>query len=111
MLHNSIINHHRKRKYNTEPITENMPAPGNEKFFDDQKQYALLYLAVKKLPEQCRRILELAVFESLSYQEIADTLLISRNTVKTQIGRAYRSLRDVLKPKDFNFFLVFRKKK
>ena len=111
MLHNSIIDYHRKRKYDTEPITENIQVPGDEKFFDDQKQYALLYLAVKKLPEQCRRILELAVFESLSYKEIADTLHITRNTVKTQMGRAYRSLKENLQPKDFNLFLVFRRKK
>ncbi len=111
MLHNSIIDYHRKKKWDTEPITENIREPGDEKYFDDQKQYALLYLAVKKLPEQCRRVLELAVFESLSYQDIADKMHISRNTVKTQMGRAYRSLKETLDPKHFNLFLVFRKKK
>jgi RNA polymerase sigma-70 factor (family 1) len=99
MLHNSIIDHHRKRKWDTEPITENIPVPGDEKFFDDQKQYALLYLAIKKLPEQCRRILELAVFESFSYKEIAEKMNISHNTVKTQMGRAYRSLKETLRLK------------
>jgi len=47
----------------------------------------------------------------LSYQEIADKLNISRNTVKTQMGRAYKYLREMLDPKDFNFFLVFRKRR
>jgi RNA polymerase sigma-70 factor (family 1) len=109
MLHNSIIDHFRKRKIITEPITDDFRAPGNEKEFDDRKQYARLYLALKKLPDQCRKVLELAVFESLSYQEIADKMHISKNTVKTQVGRAYKCLREMLDPKDFNFFLIIRK--
>jgi len=110
MLHNSIIDYYRKKRLLTEPINQDICAPLNEKEFDDQKQYAQLYLAVKKLPDQCRKVLELAIFESMSYNEIAEKLHISRNTVKTQIARAYRSLKEMLDPKDFNFFLIVRKK-
>ena len=95
----------------TEPLEKDFMAPGDEKFFDDQKQYARLYLAMKKLPDQCRKVLELSIFESLSYQEIADQLHISKNTVKTQVGRAYKHLREMLDPKDFNFFLVIRRRR
>ncbi|HKL32767.1 MAG TPA: sigma-70 family RNA polymerase sigma factor [Tangfeifania sp.] len=109
MLHNAIVDHFRKKRIVTEPLIKDFMAPVSEKDFDDQKQYARLYKAVKKLPSQCRTILELAVYESLSYQEIADKLNISRNTVKTQMGRAYKHLREMLDPKDFNFFLVIRK--
>jgi RNA polymerase sigma-70 factor (family 1) len=111
MLHNGIIDHYRKKRVLTEPITHDISVPSDEKDFDDQKQYSQLYLAVKRLPEQCRRVLELAIFESLSYNEIAEKLHISRNTVKTQMGRAYRSLKEMLDPKDFNFFLLFKKEK
>jgi RNA polymerase sigma-70 factor (ECF subfamily) len=55
--------------------------------------------------------LELSIFESLTYQEIADKLHISKNTVKTQVGRAYKHLREMLDPKDFNFFLVIRRRR
>ena len=110
MLHNIIVDHFRKKRILTEPLEKDFIAPADEKEFDDQKQYARLYKAVKKLPEQCRKILELAVYDSLSYSEIAEKLHISRNTVKTQMGRAYKSLREILDPKDFNFFLVFRKR-
>src|SRR5690554_3679532 len=102
MLRNSVIDNIRKKKLITEPLSENLQAPSNEKFFDDQKQYAILYLALKKLPEQCRRILEMAAFDSLSYQEIADKLHISTNTVKTQISRAYKSLKVILHVKSMN---------
>ncbi|SHF01565.1 RNA polymerase sigma-70 factor, ECF subfamily [Mariniphaga anaerophila] len=106
ILRNGIIDHLRKQKVFTEPIPMDIMAPGDEKDFDDQRQYVRLYMAVKKLPEQCRRVLELAAFESLSYQEIADSLQISKNTVKTQMGRAYKQLKEMLDPKDFNFFLM-----
>ncbi|HZH72360.1 MAG TPA: sigma-70 family RNA polymerase sigma factor [Mariniphaga sp.] len=111
ILHNSIIDHYRKKRILTQPFVDDIQAPGDEKFFDDQKQYAKLYHAVKRLPEQCRLVLELAVFESLTYNEIAEHLHISRNTVKTQVGRAYRTLKNSLDPKDFNLFLFIRKKK
>ncbi|MGM0620955.1 MAG: RNA polymerase sigma factor [Bacteroidota bacterium] len=110
MLHNNIIDHHRKRKIISEPLTKDFISPGHVKDFDDQKKYARLYKAVKELPEHCREILELAVYDSLSYNEIAERLHISRNTVKTQMGRAYKHLREMLDPKDFNFFLVVRKR-
>lgn len=110
ILHNEIVDHYRKKRVITEPLIQDFIAPVNEKEFDDQKHYARLYKAVKKLPEQCRKILELAVYDSLSYNEIAEKLHISRNTVKTQMGRAYKHLREMLDPKDFNFFMVFRKR-
>lgn len=110
MLHHGIIDHFRKKKLLTEPLTGDIYIPGDEKFFDDQLQYARLYMALKKLPDQCRKVLELAIFDSLTYQEIAVKLQISKNTVKTQVGRAYKHLRDILDPRDFNFFLVMRKR-
>ena len=110
MLHNHIIDHFRKKKLLTEPLGQNVEIPGDEKFFDDQKQFARLYQAVNKLPDQCRKVLELAIYESLSYQEIAEKLQISKNTVKTQVGRAYKYLREMLNPTDFNFFLLIIQK-
>ena len=104
ILHNTIIDHFRKKSLLSEPIEQDFEDPGNENFFDDQKQYARLYLAVKSLPDQCRKVLELTIYDALTYQEIADKLNISKNTVKTQIGRAYKHLRDMLDPTDFNFF-------
>jgi RNA polymerase sigma-70 factor (family 1) len=110
ILHNSIIDHIRKKKLLTESLSGEYPVPDNEKEFDEMKQYAHLYRSLQKLPQQCRRILELAVFESLSYNEIAENLHISRNTVKTQMGRAYQTLRQILDPKDFNLFLFIKKR-
>jgi len=72
--------------------------------------YARLYNALEKLPEQRRRILELAVFESCSYAQIAEKLNISVNTVKTQMGRAYRFLKEELDPRSINLLFMIQSK-
>lgn len=53
-----------------------------------------LYLLIERLPEQRKRIFKLCFFEGLRYQDVADKLNISVNTVKTQMGRALSDLRD-----------------
>jgi RNA polymerase sigma-70 factor (family 1) len=107
MLRNSIIDYQRKKKFLTVSL-DNINEPANEEFFDEQEDYAVLYSALEKLPEQRRRILELAVFESLSYNKIAEKLHISRNTVKTQISRAYSFLREKITSESFliGFFIL-----
>lgn len=109
ILRNSIVDYFRKKQILTENCGE-FPEVADVTYFDEQKQYALLYQALKKLPEQRRKILELAAFESLSYKQIAEKLNISRNTVKTQIARAYRFLKESLDPKDFYLFYFFIRK-
>jgi len=59
--------------------------------------YNSLYEAIGKLPDQRRLILKMAAFDEKSYQEIAQELGISVNTVKTQMSRAYKFLRSELK--------------
>lgn len=49
--------------------------------------------AIEELPPQCREIFCLNKFEELSYDEIAEKLGVSINTVRTQIVRAMRKLR------------------
>ena len=109
MLRNNIIDHYRKKRILTDKLDE-IPELADEKYFDEQQEYARLYAALKKLPEKRRKILELAVFDSMTYQQIAEELDISKNTVKTQMGRAYRFLKETLDPKDFLLFLVCRKR-
>lgn len=53
--------------------------------------------AIEKLPPQCAKIFSMSRFRNMSYSEISEELSISINTVKTQITKALRSLRDSLK--------------
>ncbi|MDR1172161.1 MAG: RNA polymerase sigma-70 factor [Bacteroidales bacterium] len=52
--------------------------------------------AIDALPAQCKEVFSLARLEGLSYQEIAEKLDISINTVRTQITRAMTKLRESL---------------
>ncbi|MDP4185687.1 MAG: sigma-70 family RNA polymerase sigma factor [Bacteroidota bacterium] len=107
MLRNAMIDLSRKsKKIFVDNIDVLLEIP-DEDCIKEQEFYAELYRAISKLPDQRKKILELAVFESLSYKEIADKLNISVNTVKTQISRAYRFLKEELDPKSF-FLLVMQ---
>jgi len=108
MLRNQLVSHLRKDK--NKPVIETGKIPEMmDEMVTEQDFYANLYAAINKIPEQRRRILELAVFDSFTYKEIAERLQISVNTVKTQIGRAYLFLKEELDQNDFILLSVFLK--
>lgn len=53
--------------------------------------------AIHALPDQCRQVFCMHRFNELSYEEIAEKLNISINTVRTQMMRALKKLRESLK--------------
>ena len=54
--------------------------------------------AVSTLPPRCREVFELSRVHGLRYAEIATTLGISVKTVEAQMGKALRTLRELLAP-------------
>ncbi|WP_057936027.1 RNA polymerase sigma factor [Algoriphagus resistens] len=52
--------------------------------------------AIERLTDQRKKVVKLSYFENLSYQEIADQMLISKNTVKNHLIKARLSLRNYL---------------
>ena len=54
--------------------------------------------AIELLPPRCKLVFALHRQDGLTYSEIADVLDISVKTVETQIGRALKILRKILKP-------------
>jgi len=56
-----------------------------------------IFIAMEKLPEQCRLVFKLSRFEELKYAEIADQLAISIKTVENQMGKALKIMREELK--------------
>jgi RNA polymerase sigma factor (sigma-70 family) len=52
--------------------------------------------AIQKLPKQYRMVVVLRYLEDLSYQEIADTLQLPLNTVKSYLFRARQQLQEML---------------
>lgn len=109
LVKNSAISYLRKKQpqfTNLEKLSQSIP---EEETLKDTGILDQLYQAINKMPEQRRRILKMAAFEGKSYAEIAKELNISVNTVKTQMGRSYKFLRDELNvtQQTINFLLLF----
>lgn len=61
---------------------------------DLQELKRLLMKAIDELPERCKKIFVMATLEKKKYTEVADILGISVNTVKVQVSKAYRMLKE-----------------
>jgi len=64
-----------------------------------------VHKALQKLPEGCRKVINLSYFKGLSNQEVAAHLNVSINTVKTQKLRALKMLRLSFRHIFFGIFL------
>lgn len=65
---------------------------------------AWLWTAIDKLPEKRRRILLMHKRDGLKYSEIAEQLDISERTVRNQLSRALKTLREGANKLYFFFF-------
>jgi RNA polymerase sigma-70 factor (ECF subfamily) len=63
--------------------------------------YGEIHQALQSLPEGCRTVINLAYFDGLKNEEIANRLQVSVNTVKTQKQRGLQLLRLRLAPDAF----------
>ena len=64
---------------------------------------ARLWTAIDSLPEKCREIFLLSKRDGLKYEEIAIELGISENTVRNQISKALKILKEGVR-KIYMFF-------
>jgi RNA polymerase sigma-70 factor (ECF subfamily) len=69
----------------------------NRAFSSDEDIERFINEAINKLPERCREIFIMSRVEGKKYQQIADELNISVNTVENQMSIALKKLRSELK--------------
>jgi RNA polymerase sigma-70 factor (ECF subfamily) len=60
---------------------------------ESRAELRLVQQAIAALPEEQRRVIELALIEGLPYDEIAERLQVPEGTVKTRVARARARLR------------------
>lgn len=112
-LHNTCLNHlyneqRKQEKLLHMPIEKDSSPTLTTELEDKEREYNQLYQALYKLPEQCKQVFTLCCLQNMKYQEAADYLGISINTVRTQMGRAYKILRNSLDSKSFLNLLFLR---
>lgn len=67
--------------------------------------------AIHKLPEKTSLVVMAILIQDKKYQEVADELNISINTVKTLLKNGMKALRQSLEDKRYLFYLFFLQKK
>lgn len=94
---NLALDHYRhERTAQTQPLGEIPPSTvfiegeSLESWILAQERSALLRDAIERLPPQCRAAFALKIFRGLDYQEIAQTLGVSRKTVEGHVSRGIR---------------------
>lgn len=99
---NRALNHLRhaaiERKAEPELSAVESPAAPAPAVLVHEEIDAALRNAVAALPPRCREVFELSRMHGLRYSEIATTLGISVKTVEAQMGKALRTLRELLAP-------------
>lgn len=77
----------------------------------DEEGIVVIIEALSRLPERTKVVVEYVMLKDMKYQEAADELGISINTVKSLLKSGMKDLRSLLKDKrDLIFFLYIRKK-
>lgn len=100
-LRNRCLNVLRDRKIkdaHNNKLFEAQLFSGVEDVVIDEEVQRRLQEALDSLPDKCREIILLKVVEGKKNKEIAEQLNIAETTVKTQVQRAYRMLRERLIP-------------
>ena len=107
LRHLQVVDHHKFLMAEAMLISEEMDED------IDEEVYSKVNNAIESLPEQCRLIIKLNVIEGKKYLEIAEELDISINTIRTQVSRGYKKLREMLSS-EFNtlvLWLALKKRK
>ena len=99
----------KRRKTRHEKMMEGMPV-AEIMHEDEQTEIDVLYFAINQLPPERRRIFMMVYAEGKKYKEVAEHLQISINTVRTQLSRSLKFLREKLEGHMFTILLLcFRK--
>lgn len=77
------------------------PSSNPENLLEMSQEHRVLYQALWKLPDNQRIALELRHFQGLSYQDMAETLNLPLNTVRSHLYRGRQKLGEILKEKEY----------
>ena len=109
MVKNLILNHLRHLRVaadREEDIVREIVFANTEEEEDFSSKLDVVRELIDSLPESCRKVFVMTVIEGSSYADTAKNLGIAVNTVKSQVGIAYKKIRDAVKNGTDNDALV-----
>lgn len=81
---------------NDAPVAMSAGSPAPDQLVEDTERSSALGAALRTLPDPQRHAIELAFFEGLTHQEVAERLREPLGTIKTRIRLGMLKLRDML---------------
>ncbi len=103
---NLCYNHLKKARLARVPLEDERGYPDQdpqrspEVLLEISQEHQALYQLIWQLPENQRIALELRHFQGLTYQEMAESLNLPLNTVRSHLYRARRKLAELLEEKE-----------
>jgi RNA polymerase sigma-70 factor, ECF subfamily len=112
IAHNEAANHLRTVSRKKESSLEDsqwghIASPDEDQSIEKEEQTILIQKALHKLKTKYREVIVLHYFEEKSYQEIAEILNISTNSVGTLLRRGRMKLQDILKQFGITTMMIF----
>jgi RNA polymerase sigma-70 factor (ECF subfamily) len=74
---------------------------------EEEEINQLVYQTIQTLPPRCKQIFELSRFEGKTFEEISLELSISKNTIKNQLVRALKHIRQVLEKNEILLLITY----
>ena len=97
----------KKLIHDIEHLEEQESAPkANELSIENSQQ---IYSAINELPEKCKEVFMLCCVSGYTYNEAAEELGLTINTIRTHMVRAFKMLREKLKSPHLFYMLFFHK--
>lgn len=94
---NSCLNYYKHLQVedaNQSKLTEALIYAGTLEYEDNSVLLDKVWECLWKLPDQQRKVLEMKIFQNMSYKEIAQALGVSEGSVHTYVKRAYKFIRE-----------------
>ncbi|UKJ07682.1 RNA polymerase sigma factor [Solitalea lacus] len=96
-IRNICLNRIKQRKTYVELALEDADFVADEnsdKVLENKELQYRIDKALSTLPDQCRLVFTIVALENKKYQEAADEIGVSINTIKTQLKRAFSKMRE-----------------
>lgn len=96
IMHNVFVNQARRRRYESEELTDETPAAGVRATQGDQLELQDVDRVLRSISPEQREVVLLVAVEQLTYEEVSRALEIPIGTVMSRLSRGRERMRQAL---------------